>query len=73
MRAMRYPSPTAPSRPIRDAGSPLLTDHIAFGAAERYDLLVHPPAAGTFMLNFQFVHWATQKVLATRSIPLVAR
>jgi hypothetical protein len=73
-RAFRDTSnPNAPSPPIRDAGYPLRTHTVAFGAAERYDLLLHPPRAGTFMLSFQFLHWATQKVLATRTVPLVAR
>ncbi len=63
----------AASPPVRDTGNRLLTDAIAFGAAERYDLLLHPPSAGTFMVHVQFIHWATRKVLATRSIPLIAR
>ncbi len=51
----------------------LRTDAIAFGAAERYDVLLHPPAPGTYMVHVQFIHWATRKLLATRSIPLIAR
>ena len=66
-------SPGAPSPPVRDAGHPLLTDAIAFGAAERYDVLLHPPSAGTFVVSIQFLHWATGRVLATRSVPLLAR
>ena len=65
--------PGAPSPPIGAAGSPLLTSRVAFGAAERYDVLVHPPAAGTFVLNIDFLHWATLRVLATRRITLTAR
>jgi len=73
-RAFRDTSrPNAPSPPIRETGHPLTTDAIAFGAAERYDVLVHPPSAGTFLLHFDFLHWASGKVLATRTIPLIAR
>jgi FtsP/CotA-like multicopper oxidase with cupredoxin domain len=65
-------NPTA-GLPVRETGNPLTTDAIAFGAAERYDVLVHPPNAGTFLLHFDFLHWATGKVLATRTVPIVAR
>ena len=50
----------------------MTTDAIAFGAAERYDVLLHPPTRGTFMVHFDFLHWTTGKVLATRSIPIIA-
>jgi FtsP/CotA-like multicopper oxidase with cupredoxin domain len=72
-RAFRDTSrPGQPSRPVRDVGHPLRTDAIAFGAAERYDMLVHPPSKGTFLLHVDFTHWVTGKVLATRTIPVVA-
>ena len=64
--------PDGPSPPIRDTGHPLITDAIAFGSAERYDVLVHPPTAGTFIVTIQFIHWATRQVLATRSVQLIA-
>jgi hypothetical protein len=63
----------APSPPVRDTGHPLMTDAIAFGAAERYDVLLHPPSAGTFMVQVEFLHWATRRRLALRTIPLIAR
>ena len=65
--------PTAPSPPIRDTGHPLVTDALAFGAAERYDVLLHPPGPGTYLLHVDFQHWVTQKVLATRTVPIIAR
>jgi len=65
-------SPNPPSKPVRDTGHPLRTSAIAFGAAERYDALLHPPGPGLFMVTFQFIHWATGRVLATRSVPLNA-
>jgi FtsP/CotA-like multicopper oxidase with cupredoxin domain len=72
-RAFRDTSrPGMPSPPVRDLGHPLRTDAIAFGAAERYDLLVHPPYKGTFLLHVEFTHWVTGRLMATRTIPVVA-
>ena len=65
-------NPNAPSPPTCDTGHPLRTNAIAFGSAERYDVLVQPPNAGTFIMNIQFIHWATGQVLATRSVQLIA-
>lgn len=65
-------SPTGPSRPVRDVGNQLLTDVLAFGAAERYDLLLFPPAAGEYRIHVDWIQWVTGKVLATRTIPLIA-
>ena len=45
---------------------------LAFGAAERYDLLLRPPGPGTFLAHLDWIHWVTGKVLATRSVPLDA-
>jgi hypothetical protein len=72
-RPFRDTSTPIAGLPVRDTGNRLMTDALAFGAAERYDVLVHPPGTGTFLLHFDFIHWATQKVLFTRSIPLNAR
>jgi hypothetical protein len=58
--------------PVRQAGHPLMTSAIAFGAAERYDALIHPPRAGPYLLHIDFLHWATNKRLYTRVIPLDA-
>jgi FtsP/CotA-like multicopper oxidase with cupredoxin domain len=58
--------------PVRQAGHPLMTSVIAFGAAERYDALIHPPRAGTYLLHIDFLHWATNRRLYTRVIPLNA-
>lgn len=64
--------PTSPSQPPRDLGNPLLTSVLAFGAAERYDMLLRPPGPGTFLAHLDWIHWVTGKVLATRSVPLDA-
>ena len=68
-------SPSGPSRPLRDLGNPLRSAALAFGAAERYDMLLHPPAAGTFLLHLDWYHWVVTsrpRVLATRTLPIVA-
>ncbi len=57
---------------LRDVGRPLLTPVVAFGAAERYDLLVHAPHPGRYLLNVDFLHWSRPGVLATRTVPLIA-
>jgi hypothetical protein len=49
-----------------------MTDAISVGAAERHDVLVRPPYAGTFLLHVDFVNWTTGKALSTRTIPLNA-
>jgi hypothetical protein len=65
-------SPTGPSRPVRDVGNRLVTDVLAFGAAERYDLLLFPPTAGEYRIHVDWFQWVTGKLLATRTIPLIA-
>ncbi len=68
-------NPAGPSRPLRDLGNPLRSAALAFGAAERYDMLLHPPAAGTFLLHLDWYHWVVTsrpRVLATRTLPIVA-
>jgi hypothetical protein len=36
-------------------------------------MLLHPPTPGTYTAHVDFLHWVTQKVLATRSVPVIAR
>jgi FtsP/CotA-like multicopper oxidase with cupredoxin domain len=66
--AVRDTQPATTDRP-----SPLMTDAIAFGAAERYDLLLHPPARGTYTLVIEFYHWVNKTLLGTKSVSLDAR
>jgi hypothetical protein len=54
-----------------DASSPLLTDVLAFGAAERYDMVLRPPSTGTFTARFQWFHWVTGKEIGVRTVPLI--
>ena len=63
--------PGGPSRPVRDVGNPLFTNVLAFGAAERYDMLLRPPGPGTFVARFEWFHWVTGRLLATRTVPLI--
>jgi hypothetical protein len=64
-------SPSGPARPISETG-PLRTSIINFGAAERYDMLLRPPAAGDYTLTVDLLDWITEKVLHTRKIPIRA-
>lgn len=64
-------SPSGPARPISETG-PLRTSLINFGAAERYDMLLRPPAPGDYTLTVDLLDWITQKVLHTRKIPVTA-
>lgn len=72
-RAFRDTSdPVGESPTCRDAGAPLTTSLINFGAAERYDILLHPPAPGEYTLTIDLLHWITDAVIATRVIPITA-
>jgi FtsP/CotA-like multicopper oxidase with cupredoxin domain len=64
--------PEGPARPIGEAGSPLLTSRLAFGAAERYDVLLRPPAPGKYWLEVQWKDWITGRVLGSRKVPVTA-
>ena len=68
-RAFRDTSRASDRSPsTHDTADRLLTDAIAFGSAERYDVLLHPPTTGTFFVRVRFQHWATQQILATRTV-----
>ena len=60
--------PNGPSPPVR-----ITTDRLAFGAAERYDVLVQPSAPGEYRLHVDWYHWVPLtglRPLATRSVPV---
>ncbi|MEO6200310.1 MAG: multicopper oxidase domain-containing protein [Cryobacterium sp.] len=70
-RAFRDTSnPTGASPPVCDTPNRLLTNVIDFGAAERFDVLLRPPAPGTYKLTITLENWVTEAVLATRIIPV---
>jgi hypothetical protein len=66
------PSPTGPAVQPSVAGQPLLTSIIKSGAAEKFDLLLRPPAPGRYTIAVDFLHWITGQVLATRSVAVTA-
>ncbi len=71
-RAIRDTSKrTGASPPVRAVGNRLLTSTMAFGAAERYDLLLDPPTPGTYKVHIDFLHWVHRGVLARRTLPLI--
>jgi FtsP/CotA-like multicopper oxidase with cupredoxin domain len=73
-RAFRDTSdPDGPSPPLRDTGHPLLSDALAFGSAERYDVLLRPPRPGTYVAHVEFFDWSERDVRATRTVPIIAR
>ena len=66
--------PVGLSRP-NDA-VPLLTDHLAFGAAERYCLLLRPPTPGVYLIHTDWFDWRLDDEgpsLARRTVRLIAR
>jgi len=60
--------PLGASSPVGDAGHPLMTSFITLGAAERFDVLLRPPAPGKYRLTVRLRHWITTAVIATRAI-----
>ncbi|WRH26326.1 multicopper oxidase domain-containing protein [Arthrobacter sp. JZ12] len=64
--------PGMPSPSCRDAGYPLTTSRLAYGAAERFDMLLLPEKPGRYFMKVQWEDWITGAVLATRTIPIDA-
>jgi len=62
---------TGKSPPVRDVGGRLMTSTMAFGAAERYDLLLDPVTPGRYEVHVDFLHWIRPGVLARRTVPLI--
>lgn len=66
-------SQTGVSPPIRDKdNNRLMTSILAFGSAERYDMLLHPPRAGRYLVHIDWLHWVGNRLLHTEAIPIVA-
>jgi FtsP/CotA-like multicopper oxidase with cupredoxin domain len=65
-------SPTGPAVQPSLVGQPLLTSIIKSGAAEKFDLLLRPPAPGKYTIAVDFLHWITGRVLATRTVTVTA-
>jgi FtsP/CotA-like multicopper oxidase with cupredoxin domain len=64
--------PGAPSPTCREAGYPLMTDVLAFGAAERYDVMLHPPERGEYRLRVEWEDWITGETVGVREVPITA-
>ncbi|WP_318779093.1 MULTISPECIES: multicopper oxidase domain-containing protein [unclassified Arthrobacter] len=64
--------PGAPSLPSGASGNPLFTSVLCFGAAERYDVILRPPTAGRYQLRVEWEDWITGKILAARTVPIIA-
>jgi FtsP/CotA-like multicopper oxidase with cupredoxin domain len=58
------------SPPFGETNSPLRTSLLNFGAAERFDVLLRPPAPGKYLLTVDLLDWITGKVHLTRVIPV---
>jgi FtsP/CotA-like multicopper oxidase with cupredoxin domain len=61
--------PNGGSPPIGNK-NPLMTDFMSFGAAERFDVLLRPPAPGKYRLTVELLDWITFAVLETRVVPV---
>ncbi|MFL4476793.1 multicopper oxidase domain-containing protein [Paeniglutamicibacter sp. ORCA_105] len=66
------PTTNGPAVHPSTAGQPLLTSTILSGAAEKFDFLLHPPAAGKYTITVDFLHWVTGAVQATRTVDVTA-
>lgn len=60
------------SPPCHDTDYRLITSVISSGAAERYDMLLHPPAAGTYYLTVRWEHWIERGIIGERTVPIIA-
>ena len=65
-------NPTGPSKPCRDVGQEMMTSMLRSGSAERWDLMLFPPAAGEYQVVVEFRNWITDEVIETRTVKLVA-
>ncbi|MDQ0867400.1 multicopper oxidase domain-containing protein [Arthrobacter globiformis] len=66
------PNPNGPAVHPSMAGQPLLTSLIKASAAEKYDFLLRPPAAGKYTISVDFLHWITGQRLATKTVTVTA-
>lgn len=54
-----------------DTDSQLTTSVLAFGGAERYDMLLRPTTKGTYKATITWEDWITKKPLKVREVPIV--
>ncbi|NKX52571.1 multicopper oxidase domain-containing protein [Arthrobacter deserti] len=65
--------PAGPAVPVWATDSPLLTNRIASGAAEKYDFLLRPPAPGRYLMTVRFLTWAPGRVRAVRTVAITVQ
>lgn len=71
-RPYRETSRYGPSRSCHFTDYPLMTHILTSGAAERYDMLLHPPEPGQYYLTMQFKHWIEGTVIGERTVTITA-
>ncbi len=59
------------SPPVADTDHRLMTSILNFGAAERFDVLLRPPAPGQYRLSVALQHWLSSADIVTRVIPIM--
>lgn len=64
--------PSIPTSMLEDQANRLTTHVVAMGAAERYDILLHPEVPGEYVMSIEWHHWITGAVLGTRTLKLIA-
>lgn len=64
--------PAIPTSMHPDPRAHLFTHRFCMGAAERYDLLLHPPTAGNYTLVIEWNNWITGQPLGRRELKLIA-
>ena len=72
LNAVSPPNPTG-SFAFTTTGtdSQLKTSVLAFGGAERYDVLLRPTTKGTYTATVTWEDWITKKPLKVRQVPIV--
>ncbi|MCV9994060.1 multicopper oxidase domain-containing protein [Paeniglutamicibacter sp. ZC-3] len=64
--------PAIPTSMHPDSRARLFTHTLTMGAAERYDMLLHPPAAGNYTLRIDWNDWITGQRVGRRELKLIA-
>ncbi len=71
-RPFRETARYGPCRSCHFTDYPLITNIVASGAAERYDMLLHPPAPGEYYLTTMFHHWIEGNIIGERVVKITA-
>lgn len=71
-RPFRETAGHGPSRSCHFTDHRLMTSAVASGAAERYDMLLHPPEPGDYYLTLEWEHWIERVVIGRRTVTISA-